>query len=506
MMYFIIGKTKKYHPFVNKTPPGNSMRKIVQEQVKMGEIDISAIDIELDSRDEIPQLLRGFQYLYSNTALRNRIFRELWRMVPDDVDISNGRTGMDLWSILVLGTIRLSCNWDYDKLQEIANNHCTLRQMLGHGIFDYDKRYPRQTLCGNIRWFTNDILDDINRIVVQAGNQQLGLRKDDTLHCRLDSFVVETDVHFPTDINLLWDAIRKSLEIGHHLAEDLGIEGWRQTRHNLRTTKNLFRRIQKLRDKKQRESTQYKELIREYIESGEEYFKRARSSFCSMGYGCTPMQSLRIENLLYFVKCGETLCKQIRTRCLYGKTIPQNEKMFSLFEPHTEWIVKGKSGINQELGIRVGILECDNGYILLGRVMQQEIDEEVAIPMITEAKKRYPQLSSCSFDKGFHSPDNQQKLAKILDTVILPRKGKLDADELAIEQSEGFKNLRRKHSAVESAIHALENHGLDMCPDHGIDGFERYVALAIVARNIQLLGRRLQMAAIDECEENRKAA
>lgn len=482
------------------------MRKIVQEQVKIGEIDIGAIDIELDSRDEIPQLLRGLQYLYCNTSLRNRIFKELWMMVPDNVDIRNGRKGMDLWSILVLGTLRLSCNWDYDKLQEIANNHSTLRQMLGHGLVDIAKRYPRQTLCDNIRWFTQDILDDINRIIVQAGNQQLGITKDDVLHCRLDSFVVETNVHYPTDINLLWDAVRKTLQIGQTLAEDLSIQGWRQSRHHLRTTKNLYRRIQRIHDKKQRETPQYKELIREYIESAKEYFNRARSSFCSLGDGCTPLQALRIENLLYFVKSGETLSKQIRQRCLHDKTIPQNEKMFSLFEPHTEWIVKGKAGITQELGIKTAILECDNGYILLGRVMQQEQDEEIAVPMITEAKKRYPQLSSCSFDKGFHSSDNQMDLAKILDKVILPRKGKLDTEELAIEQDDGFKTLRRKHAAVESAIHALENHGLDMCPDHGIDGFKRYVGLAIVARNIQLLGRRLQKEILDESESLRKAA
>jgi hypothetical protein len=149
-MYFFIGKTRKYYSYVKTTPPGNSMRKIVQEQMKIGEIDISAIDIELDSRDEIPQLLRGLQYLYSNTALRNKISRELWMMIPDNVDRRNGRLGMDLWNILVLGTLRLCCNWDYDKLQEIANNHRTLRQMLGHGLLDIDKRYSRQTLCDNI--------------------------------------------------------------------------------------------------------------------------------------------------------------------------------------------------------------------------------------------------------------------------------------------------------------------------------------------------------------------
>ena len=87
------------------------MRKIVRELMQIGEIDISAVRIELDSRDEIPQLLRGLQHLYSNKTLRARIFKELWKIVPDDVDTKNGRSGMDLWSILVLGTLRVSWNW-----------------------------------------------------------------------------------------------------------------------------------------------------------------------------------------------------------------------------------------------------------------------------------------------------------------------------------------------------------------------------------------------------------
>ena len=101
-------------------------------------------------------------------------------------------------------------------------------------------------------------------------------------------------------------------------------------------------------------------------------------------------------------------------------------------------------------------------------------------------------LISCTFDKGFHSPDNQKDLAVLLDKVILPRKGKLSAINKEIENSEEFKEARRKHSAIESSINALENHGLDRCPDHGIRGFKRYVALAVVARNIQIVGHILQ--------------
>jgi hypothetical protein len=85
----------------------------------------------------------------------------------------------------------LNCKEDYDKLQEIANNHKTLRQMLGHGILDVEKRYPRQTLCDNLRWFTPEILDSINRIVVEEGHRVLDIAEGEKLHARCNSFVVE---------------------------------------------------------------------------------------------------------------------------------------------------------------------------------------------------------------------------------------------------------------------------------------------------------------------------
>ena len=112
--------------------------------------------------------------------------------------------------------------------------------------------------------------------------------------------------------------------------------------------------------------------------------------------------------------------------------------------------------------------------------------------MVTEAKETFTQLSSCSFDKGFHSPGNQEDLRELIDHVVLPRKGRLSQKAMEIEHSGNFIKSRRKHSAVESAINALENHGLDRCPDHGIVGFKRYVGLAVLARNIQILGAKIQ--------------
>ena len=76
--------------------------------------------------------------------------------------------------------------------------------------------------------------------------------------------------------------------------------------------------------------------------------------------------------------------------------------------------------------------------------------------------------------------------------MILPKKGKLSQKDKEEEYSEEFIHERNKHSAVESAINGIENHGLDRCRDHGIDGFKRYVSLSVLARNIETLGNIIQ--------------
>ena len=114
---------------------------MIQEQMRFGEVAIGDIKFDIRSRDEIPKLLMGLQAIYCNLDVRRQVFEVLVNLIPDDINPNNGRTGMDLWKILVLGTLRLSCNWDYDKLMEIANNHDTLRLMLGHSRMDNDFRY-----------------------------------------------------------------------------------------------------------------------------------------------------------------------------------------------------------------------------------------------------------------------------------------------------------------------------------------------------------------------------
>ncbi|MDY6868743.1 MAG: ISNCY family transposase [Chloroflexota bacterium] len=474
------------------------MRKVIDIQMKFGEVDISTIEFDPRSRDEIPKLLMGLQEIYCNRKVRDDVFAVLRDVIPGDVDQNNGRRGMDLWKVLVLGTLRLNCNWDYDKLKDIANNHKTLRMMLGHSSVLDDYHYPLQTLKDNLRLFTPEVLDRINRIVVQHGHELMSKKKDEELRASCDSFVVETNVHYPTDINLLLDAMRKVILLIMVLCDDLGVSGWRKGLYNLKKVKAYFRKAQQLKRSTSKDNT--KRAKREqlimgahvaYVELANSFIIRAKETINSLS-SVDLMVNLRIAEIQKYIAHAERQMDQIRRRVVEGETIPHHEKVFSLFEEHTEWINKGKAGVSQELGLKVCVVKDQYGFLLHHRVMQKETDDQIAVPIIKETKERFPQLISCSFDKGFHSPENQDQLRSILDQVVLPRKGKLSAINKEIENSPEFREARRKHSAVESSINALENHGLDRCRDHAIEGFKRYVAMAVVARNIQMIGHVLQ--------------
>lgn len=153
------------------------MRHIVNPQSLLGQVDIASITFDSRSRDEMPQLLRGLQYIYCNPELRTQVFEILNELVPKNINKKTGRPGMELWKIFVMGTIRLSCGWDYDKLKDTVDNHFMVRQMLGHPDV-YDRyAYPLQTIEDNISLFTPEILNRINGVVVKAGQSLEGKKK-----------------------------------------------------------------------------------------------------------------------------------------------------------------------------------------------------------------------------------------------------------------------------------------------------------------------------------------
>lgn len=304
--------------------------------------------------------------------------------------------------------------------------------------------------------------------------------------------------------------MRKVIILIKRLCEKERLTGWRQSNQLLKKIKRLYRNAQKSKNsyrkskrKKEKKEKEMKVTYKRYVSECAKLLKRAKKTI-------TEMKELNIGSIAIvygikrYIQHGERQIDQTIRRVLYGEKIPHEEKVFSIFEEHTEWITKGKAGISQELGLNVCVVEDQYKFILHHQVMEKIVDKDIAVPITEETLAMYPNIESMSFDKGFWCVQNKFKLEKILDKVILPKKGKLSRKERENENKEEYKYYRRKHAAVESGINALENHGLDKCYDHGIEGFKRYVALAVVARNLQNLGDIIQKKEIQKKKRQEK--
>ena len=177
----------------------------------------------------------------------------------------------------------------------------------------------------------------------------------------------------------------------------------------------------------------------------------------------------------------------IDRRILKGEQIPHEEKMFSIFEPYTEWITKGKQRPNVELGKKVNITTDQWGLIVDYQIMHQQQDRDIVINLSDRLLGRF-NIISWSFDKGYWTASNRELLSLYVKDLIMPKLGKLTEKDAILENSRRFKLLKNKHSAVESNINELGHRGLDRCPDRGEKHFNTYIGLGICAYNLKKIG------------------
>jgi len=486
---------------------GKIMRQTIEIQLTFGKVDISQIKTDPKSRDEIDKIVRGLQYIYTNNEIRTEVFKLLEAEIEPKVSKKTGRPGMELWKILVLGVIKQGCSWDYDKLQNIANNHLMIRELLGHDKYEWEDRYyyELQTLKDNVQLLTPELLYKINEIVVKAGHNLLGGKKKEELHCSTDSFVVKTDIHFPSDISLLNDSMRKAIKLTTDICEDYKISGWRQSTYNIKSIKRELRRVQKSKHLgKSSSEEKVKAAHQEYITKANNLLAKVKDSLAKLNQSLTADLILlaRLMEIEKYIKYAEQQIDLIGRRVLRGEVIPHSEKLFSIFEPYTRWISKGKAGVYVEFGLPVSIMKDQHGYILDWEVMENTNDVDIPVKLTKRAKLKFPAIKSSSYDKGYWSPSNRQAMEGLVEKPVMPKKGRLNKIEKAEESSEEFIKLRKGHSSVESTINGLDHCGLDKCYDHGLLGFKRCVGLSILSRNIQTLGKHIKEK--EEKSKNRK--
>ena len=461
------------------------MREVHRRQFELGQVPVEKIWIDPKSRDDIPAVLKGLQHIWSDEALRARLFALLDAHVLPETDREVGRPGMALWRILVLGVLKQGLSCDFDRLHDLANHHETVRAFLGHGDFGDKTYYEYQTVLDNVCLLTPELLSEVGRLVVESGHAVAKKNPGEPLRGRCDSFVVETDVHYPTDVSLLWDAMRCVLRETGRAAGDHAVGGWRQWRHLAKEVKKLFNQVRSTRRAKR------------HPERVEAYLARCRALVARTIETLDELRDKGVEettcqSIQGFIAHAQRQLDQVERRLLRGEAIAHEEKVFSVFEEHTRWVSKGKAGTPVELGVPVALIEDQHQFILHHKILWEGEDVDVAAPMVSEAQALYPELRACSFDRGFHSPDNRIKLDALLDLNVLPTKGYLSRADREREAEEPFAAARRAHPAIESAINGLEHRGLDRVRSHGADGFARTVALSVLAANLHRIGLLLQ--------------
>ena len=202
----------------------------------------------------------------------------------------------------------------------------------------------------------------------------------------------------------------------------------------------------------------------------------------------------KIAELSHFVTLTEQVGDTAYRRVILNQKIPNADKIFSLFEPHTQLYRRGKASEPNQFGRLVLVFEDSAGFILHHYMMPRDAqDADVAVEQTRIVQSRYDnQIETLSFDRGFYSADNEKKLQECIDQLCLPKKSVAAFAEQQENESVTFHNSRKRHPGVESAIGALQfGNGLERSRDRTEAGFRRYIALGILGRNLHALGKLL---------------
>jgi transposase, IS5 family len=474
------------------------MRHHFQAQPDLQITPIEKIRLPLKSRDELPPILAGLQWLWMHPTLKAEILALLEAAVLADTQ-ATGRPGMTLWQILVLGVVRLGLDADWDRMEHIANYDSLVRQMLQVPAAPWgqeDKMFGHQTLRDNVALLDDELLQQINARIAAAGREVFA-KKDGApiaaLEIKVDSYVLETDVHFPTDLNLAWDSGRKCVDLVEGFrASGHAMPGWRKFKDWRRQFKNLQRATSQIiyRGGPNKEA-RVKAAVREYLAVGRALSVKVRQSLLEL---CDqPVCATRWEKLAYFHTMLDKHLDLVERRLLNEETIPAHAKLFSIFEPHTEWIQKGKQRPNVELGHKFLLATDQNQLIQDYAVLLKESEKDQSIPVADRLLGRLGagSVASLSFDKGFTRAADRELLSLYVPEVVMPKCGKKNAAETERESGKKFVALRKQHSAVESQINSLEHHGLNRCLDAGLEGYLRYAGLGVMSYNLHVIGREL---------------
>jgi transposase, IS5 family len=464
---------------------------------------ISFADVELMRQGvRLEPLLEAIsKFLDSQHGMIERVRRDLVRGLKKPRKGRRGLTARQVLRSLVLMRVK---NWDYRELRERIADGLTLRQFTD---FYCDPVPKHDAFNRGFNRLTPQTLKAVNDLVVQAA---VGLGLEDGARLRVDTTVVETDIHHPTDNTLLWDVVRVVTRVVGRLAKALKMRRIKGFHNRRRSAHRRMYEIQRMttRQRQERQTTIYRALIgiaEDVVATAKTALERTATMRGENLSAAMAIDAIRDE-IAHYCGLGMRVIDQARRRVLRGEQVPNAEKIYSIFEPHTDLIKRGKVRTPMEFGHKVFLAESAKGLITQYEVLKGNPTDEVHV---APSLRRHRQAFRCApelygADRGFFSEQNVTACVQgAVKTVCIPQRGGSKTPQRqAYERSAAFKQGQCFRAGIEGRISVLmRGRGMKRCRAEGAERFALFVGAAVLANNLMIVAALL----IKRSQRQRKA-
>ena len=409
-------------------------------------------------------------------GISERVEQELVRGVKNPHLGRSGMTGDQVVRVMVIKQLR---EFSYEELAFHLMDSASYRTFCG---FSFLEPLPsRSALAENLKKVGQAALEAANRLVVKCAEKK---KVEDGKKVRIDSTGVEANIHDPSDSTLLYDGVRV---LAHLLRKARKLAGFRNCRDYERSAKRSMRAISDARKPEQRQAL-YEQLLvvsrrtLGYAEAGAKALE---------GKEGRQVERVRLR-LVHFAKLLTRVIDQTERRVLKGEQVPAEEKLVSIFEPHTD-ILKRRDRETQ-YGHKINLTGGASGLILDCVVEQgNPADSTRCLPMLNRQKEIYGKLPrQAAFDGGYASRENlKEAKAAGVPQVCFAKKCGLTVEDMTGSQRV-YDSLRRFRAGIEGGISYLKRvFGLSRCTWRGEASFASYVWSSVLAANLLTLARHL---------------
>jgi len=455
-------------------------------QLSFADLQLQNLGIHLD-----PSLQRIADFLKQHADLVELVRKDLERGLKKAAAGRHGITPEQTLRSLILMRVK---NLDYRDLRDRINDGFTLRSFTQ---FDSHSVPLHDAFNRAFNRLTPATLSAINHLVVQSAVE---LDLEDGKQLRVDTTVVETNIHHPTDATLLWDTVRTITRLVDDLDEKLpqGVKGFTNRTRSARRRMQALQRMT-ARQREQQQTPKYRELIRitEQVVRNAKQVIAAAKRIRKVDVITRAAIDEICKQITSFCKLGERVIDQTRRRVLQGETVPTDEKLYSIFEPHTDLIKRGKTLKPVEFGHKVFLAESAHGLITDYRVLEgNPVDSDHVQASLDQHQQTFQQApEDYAADRGFYSDENVQRCkdAGVSQVCIPQRGGQRTAEQEELERSGAFKKGQRFRAGIEGRISVLfRGRGMKRCLFKGRERFEILVGAAVLANNLMRIADLLE--------------